>query len=224
MKNLYSFLKRVCKNLCLPHIKVGLYISFGALISLIISVLLHILDFEYTSSIFANIFAGLLTGLIVCLVSGIKQKVTIDIITKREWLQKLAEMLSVYFSDYNKLIRLKFDKYDGDENLYIFFYDTHTNANNINNEILQKEFDGTIDFSPRDYCKEKFDYDANELIDVFDTLHANVEHIDVDSPSSSQIVSYFAEVHIELKKLKSTIHKEIRELDENLAKMQKTII
>lgn len=221
---IYSCLNKVSNAFCLPHIKAVIHISVVALSTLIISVLLHILNAEFSASLFANVFAGLITGLIVCLVSGIKGKTTSDIIEKKEWLQKLVEMLRVYFSDYDKLLRLKFDKYNGDENLYIFFYDAHTHANNINSEILQKQFDKTIDFVPREYCKEKFNYDANELIGIFDTLHANVEHIDVDCPSSSQIVSYFNDVHLELKKLNSSIHKEIRNLDEQLSKIQKMII
>ena len=128
----------------LPHVLVSIVIFSAACVSLVAAMILHNLTLEFASSILANIFAGLITGLIICLISGIKQKTTVDINEKKEWLQKLSVLIKIYFADYDKLVRLKFDKFNGDENLYIFFYDAHTHANDVNTEILQKQLTKTL--------------------------------------------------------------------------------
>ena len=208
----------------MPHEIVSIIISSAAFVSLLVAIIFHNLKCEFASSIFANIFAGLITGLIICLISGIKQKNTINISEKKEWLQHISALLKVYFADYNKLVRFKFDKFNGDENLYIFFYDAHTHANDVNTEILQKQFDKNIDFSPRNYCKEILQYDAETLIDTFEDLHTFVEHIDIDCPSSKEILKHFNTVHAKLKDLNSSIYAEIIELDGKLSKMRKSIL
>ena len=224
MKKKNKAKKSHCYCSLLPHVLVSIIIFSAACVSLVAAMILHNLTLEFASSILANIFAGLITGLIICLISGIKQKTTVDINEKKEWLQKLSVLIKIYFADYDKLVRLKFDKFNGDENLYIFFYDAHTHANDVNTEILQRQFDKNIDFSPRDYCKETLHYDAEALIDAFEDLHIFVEHIDIDCPSSKEILAHFNTVHTKLKALNSSIYIEIRELDDKLSKMHKSIL
>ena len=224
MKEKNKSIKPQCSYLRLPHVLASFIIFGGAVVSLVTAIILHNLNLEFASSIFANIFAGLITGLIICLISGIKQKHTSDIYEKKEWLQKLSVLLKIYFADYDKLVRLKFDKFNGDENLYIFFYDAHTHANDVNTEILQKQFDKNIGFSSRQYCKETLKYDAEALMDSFEDLHVFVEHIDIDCPSSMEILKHFNAVHAKLKALNSSIYHEIKELDAKLSKIQKSIV
>lgn len=224
MKEKNKTQKSHCNWFRLPHVFVGVIIFGAAVVSLIAAIILHNQKLEFASSILANIFAGLITGLIICLISGIKQKTTVDMNEKKEWLQKLSVLLKIYFADYDKLVRLNFDKFNGDENLYIFFYDAHTHANDVNTEILQKQFDKNIDFSPRNYCKETLQYDAEALMDTFEDLHAFVEHIDIDCPSSKEILEHFNTVHSKLKALNSSIYTEIRELDSKLAKMRNSVL
>ena len=206
------------------HIKMAFVIAVLAIVVLITSIVLHVLDAEFSASIFANIFAGLITGLIICLVNGAKQKNTTELNAKREWLKELSTMIHKYLNGYNHLSRFKFDKFNGDDNIYNFIYDVHVYANDINAEILQKQFDKTVNFKPRDYCKEKFNYDAYSLIDSFDELHEKVEHIDIDCPSSKNILDYFKPTHFELLKLNMKVHEEIRDLDIQISELSRTII
>lgn len=205
------------------HIKIVIVIAVFAVISLLVSIVLHLFKADFSSSIFANIFAGLITGLIICLVGGAKQKNSTELIAKKEWLQELSIMIKLYLNEYHQLSRFKFEKFNGDENIYNFIYDVHVHSNAINSEILQKQFDKTINFKPREYCKEKFDYDANALIDSFEELHEKVEHIDIDCPSSKCILDYFKPTHFELLKLNMKVHEEIRELDIQISELSRSI-
>lgn len=206
------------------HIRMTIVIAALAIAALLTSILLNLFDAEFSASIFANIFAGLITGLIICLVSGSKQKNSTELNAKREWLKELSTMIHRYLNGYNHLSRFKFDKFNGDENIYNFIYDVHVYANDINAEILQKQFDKTVNFKPREYCKEKFNYDACSLIDSFEDLHDKVEHIDIDCPSSKNIIDYFKPTHFELLKLNMKVHEEIRDIDIQISKLSRTII
>lgn len=217
--------KRKLKRIfSIPHIKTAIIILVSAIITLITSGILHLFKSSFWSSIFANVFAGLITGLIICMISGIKQKSISDINTKIMWLQELSGLIKVYFSDYNKLTRLKFDKFNCDENLYILFSDADVHANDVNSAILQKQFSETIDYSPCQYVKEHLHYDAEKLIQDFRVLHEKVGYIDISCPSSKVIVSYFNNVDKELHKLNFAVCGEIRELEKKLIKIQKAII
>lgn len=208
----------------IPHIITATIIFGLAIISLIMSIVLYCVDCAFGSSIFSNVFAGLITGLIICMISGIKQKSITDINTNISWLQELSALIKVYFSDYNKLTRLKFEKFNCDENLYILFSDADIHANDVNSAILQKQFDETIDFSPCQYVKEQLNYDAEELIKQFRALHEKVGYIDISCPSSEEIIGYFNDVDKELHKLNFAICREIRELEKELIKIHKAII
>lgn len=208
----------------IPHIKTAIIILGLAIGTLIASGILQLKNCSFWSSVFANIFAGLITGLIICMISGIKQKSIATVNTKISWLQELSALIKIYLADYNKLTRLKFDKFNCDENLYIIFSDTDTHANDVNSAILQKHFDDTIDFSSCQYIKEKLGYDAEGLIEEFRNLHEKVEYIDISCPSSKEILAYFSKIDRELRKLNFTVHGEIRELEKQLIKIQKAVI
>lgn len=68
------------KNICklktiwiIPHIKAAIIIFGVAIVTLIISGILYLINSCFWSSVFANVFAGLITGLIICIIGGIKQ-------------------------------------------------------------------------------------------------------------------------------------------------------
>lgn len=224
MKKIFKKDCKFKKIFLIPHIRIASIILGCAVITLLASGIFFICENSFWYSIFANIFAGLTTGLVVCLISGIKQKNSSELNSKLVWLQELSALIKIYLADYNKLTRLKFDKFNCDENLYVFFYDAHTHANDINTEILQKAFDETIDFKPCAFCKEKLNYDAESLIPVFEDLHMKVEHIDVDCPSSLEIIKYFNEAHQAIKKLNLALFEEIRNLEIQIANVNKSII
>ena len=105
----------------IPHIKTAVFLFGIAIVTLIVSGVLHFIKSTFWSSVLANVFAGLITGLVICVISGIKQKSIMVINAKILWLQELSSLIKVYFADYNKLVRLKFEKFNCDENLYILF-------------------------------------------------------------------------------------------------------
>lgn len=178
----------------------------------------------FWSSICANIFAGLVTGLVICLVGGVKQVSNMYMLSKREWLQNLAELMKVYLNDYHKMIRLHFDRFDGDQELFDFYYDMSIHASNINVEIHQGAFNRTLPFDPDQYCRKEFGYDSVAMSEKFDNLHAYVEMIEIDCPSSKEIAQQFETVNSELRKLNSAVYGAIRDLDVRLADIQKTIV
>lgn len=208
----------------IPHIKTAIIIFGLSIISLIVSIVLHYVNCSFGSSLFANIFAGLITGLIICLIGGFKQKSITDINVKISWLKELSALIKVYFSDYNKLTRIKFDKFNCDENLYILFCDADTHANDVNTAILQKQFDDMVDFNPVEYIKEQLNYDAEKLLEEFKTLHENVEYIDISCPSSNDILLYFSVVDKEIHKLNFSVNDKIQELEKQLFSIHKAII
>ena len=207
----------------IPHIKIAIIILALAIGTLIASGILQLTNCSFWSSVLANIFAGLITGLIICMINGIKQKSITGVNIKMTWLQELSVLIKIYLADYNKLTRLNFDKFNCDENLYIIFSDTDTHANDVNSAILQKQFDD-IDFSSCQYIKEKLGYDAEALIEEFKNLHEKVGYIDISCPSSKEILAYFSNIDKELRKLNFAVHKELRELEKELIKIQEAFI
>lgn len=208
----------------IPHIRMVIIIFELAVLSLTVSGILYLFDCSFWSSVLANIFAGLVTGGTICLISGIKQKSVLDISAKISWLQELSALIKIYFADYVKLMRLKFDKFNGDENLYMLFYDADIHANDVNSAILQKQFEDMIDFSPCKYVRDRLGYDAEDILKEFKALHEKVEDIDISCPSAKEILTYFITVDKELRKLNSAVQREIRELEKRLIITQRTII
>lgn len=136
----------------------------------------------------------------------------------------MSSLIKVYFADYNKLVRLKFDKFNCDENLYILFSDADTHANDVNSAILQKQFDVGVDFSPCQYIKDSMGYDAESLIEKFKILHEKVGYIDISCPSSDEILEYFHNTDKEIRKLNFAVREELRNLEKQLINIQKAVI
>ena len=129
-----------------------------------------------------------------------------------------------YFSGYHQLQKMKFDKFDGDEEKFNYIYDVGSHANWINEEILQSSFNKTLSFNSIKYSKNNFGYDALSLCDAFEELHGNLQLLDVEFPSSKKILEYFDLVNPALKKLNSGVQTAIKNLDIRLSEIQKTII
>ena len=208
-----------------PHIRMSvgiLVLAFGALG---VSCYLDRIDQAFWSSIFSNVFAGLVTGLVLCFVGGTKQTAIAKMQVKKAWLEKIKGMINQYFEDYHKLCRLRVVKFDcGNEEMFNFIYDVGSHANWINEEIQQRTFDKTMSFNTETYCRESFGYDAHLMSELFYELHEKLKILDIECPSSKEVIAYFATVHPEILKLNSGICGAIRDLEIRLVQIQKTII
>lgn len=205
------------------HIRVCLIIAASAALMLIVSWLSRDTQ-PFCSSICANIFAGLVTGLVICLIGGAKQISIVRMQSKKEWLQNLTELLKLYLNDYHRMTRLHFKKFDGNQEIFDFYYDMSIHASNINVEIQQGTFNKALSFNPNQYCRKAFGYDSVAMSEKIDALHAYVDMIEIDCPSSKEIAQQFSAVHSELRKLNSAVYGTIRDLDVRLADIQKTVV
>lgn len=205
------------------HIRVCLIIAASAALMLFVSWLSKDAQ-PFWSSICANIFAGLVTGLVICLIGGAKQISIVRMQSKKEWLQNLTELLKMYLNDYHQMTRLHFDRFDGKQEIFDFYYDMSIHASNINVEIHQGTFNKVLSFDPDQYCRKAFGYDSVAMCEKFDTLHAYVEMIEIDCPGSKEIAQQFATVHSELRKLNSAVYGAIRDLEVRLAEINQSVV
>lgn len=219
-----EWLRRLKIMVRFPHIWTCFIIIFAAVATLLMSLYFDRCGNSFWSSILANVFAGLITGFVICLISGVKQITIVQMRAKKAWLENLATMLKKYFADYDQLLKLRFNKFDGNEELFNFIYDAGSHANWINDEIIQSSFDKTLPFKALKYSKDYLEYDAVALSDAFERLHVNLQMLDVACPSSTEIIRYFHEVNPELKKLNYLVYNALRDLDVRLSEIQKTIV
>lgn len=219
-----DFFRRIKIILHFPHAWVCIILAGLAVIMLAVSSVLDNCGQAFWSSICANVFAGLVTGLAICLIGGAKQISTTKMHAQRQWLQHLADMLKTYMDDYHKLIRLRFEKFDGNQDLYDFYYDMCTHANDINVAIHQGAFNKALSFNPEKFCRKVFNYDAVAVGKKCDDLHEYVRMIDIDCPGSKEIAAEFGKVHPELMRLNSAVYSAIKDLDIRLSEMNKSII
>lgn len=207
-----------------PHIWVCAIILFAAVASLLVSLSLNCSGNNFWASIFSNVFAGLITGFVVCLISGMKQLTTTKAREKKAWLENLSGMLKRYFSGYNQLVKMRFDRFNGDEETFNFIYDVGSYANWVNDEIIQSSFSKTLPFNSLKYSKDYLSYDALGLCDAFERLHGNLQMLDVDRPSAKEIVKYFEEVNPALRGLNSEVYTAIRNIEIQLSEIGKTVV
>lgn len=206
-----------------PHTWICVSILIFSVLALIISYQLNVAGNTFLSSLFSNLFAGLVTGLVIYLIGGIKQISVIKLQEKKSWLEKLSKMIKRYFSDYDDLRRLHFDKFSGDEKLFDQIYDCGSHANWINDEIIQSSFSKILSFNSINYCKKSFSYHALEMCDAFEQLHGNLQMIDVTCPSSKEIIGYFDAVDHKIRTLNGEIYKEKQSLEMRISEIQKTL-
>lgn len=206
-----------------PHMWLAGIILVLAIVALAVSVNLDYRSNKFWSSIFANIFAGLLTGLILCLISGAKQVSVGGLKSKKCYLEDLRLKIQEYYQLFNALRAKPFSSFDGSEELFNFIYDTGSHANWINEFILQSSFDKKLAFSPCEYCKKKFQYDAYALANAYEELHDNLCEIDIQCLSKKDILGYFKVVDKEIRKLSSAVYREIQEIDIRLEAINRAI-
>lgn len=206
-----------------PHLWICFILTLVATIMLILSWYMRN-QHPFWSSICANVFAGLVTGLAICLIGGAKQISIARMQSKKEWLQNLAEMLKVYLGDYHQMVKIHFDKFDGTQEIFDFYYDMSIHASNVNVEVHQGAFNKALSFNPDHYCRKVLGYDSTEMSDKFDELHAYVEMIEINCPGSKEISKRFEVVHTELRKLNSSVHSAIRDLEIRLKEMRHSIV
>ena len=224
MKKASNKVRRLGMYLSFPHVWICFVILVLAAITLAVSYWLNAQGESYWSSIFANLFAGFVTGFIICLIGGMKQIYIVKMTEKRNWLNLLSEKILEYGSWHRKLLGLRFDKFDGDEETFNLIYDIGARANWVNGEILQSSFSKTLSFDTVEYCKKKFDYDADALCSKYEALHETLKMADIDCPSSKEIFQSFESVDHLLCRLNLDVRKAIDDLDVRLSVLQKSII
>ena len=74
------------------------------------------------------------------------------------------------------------------------------------------------------HYRKSFGYDSVAMGEKFDALHAYVEMIEIDCPSSKEIAKQFETVQPDLRKLNSAVYSAIRDLDVRLAEMGRSIV
>lgn len=222
MKKLAKRMEHFKDFICFPHIRVCIGIIVIALLSVFISFYFEKNSFPFVASIFSNIFAGLVTGLIICLISGVKQISIYVLNCKLEWIKHLNEMLCEYNNLYRELLLKK--QIEDTMEFFDFVYEVGCRANWVNDEILQSSFDKRLSFSPREYCKEQYGYDAYLLIDEFSELHENLTSLDLAILSKKEILDYFKVTNKELSSLMSRVSRDISEIEIKLATINRTIV
>lgn len=206
-----------------PHLWLAGIILILTIATLAVSVHLDYHGNKFWSSICANIFAGLLTGLILCLIAGTKQVFVGGLKSKKHYLETLNSRIKEYYQQFHELRTKQFSVFDGSEELFGFIYDTGACANGINEFILQSSFDKKLAFSPCEYCKKKFQYDAYALADAYEELHINLYEVDIQYPSKKEILGYFDVVDKEIRKLNSAVYQELQEIDIRLEAINRAI-
>lgn len=219
-----SFVSKVKMVFSFPHIWTCLLILCLAIIALIISYRLDEMGEDYWASILANVSAGLVTGIVICLVGGIKQISVTKIKLKLAWLNKVSDMITQFNTSFASVKKLHFERYEDDDKVFDLIYSAGSHANWINEEILQRSFDKTLLFNSIKYCNNTLGYDALALADDYEELHDKLRMIDVDYPSSKEIIEYFSRVNKELHQLGSAIYTEKKKLEIRLSEIQNTII
>ena len=210
--------------LLFPHIIVSFVIVALSIIALCISIYFNSQSNNFMSSIFSNIFAGLITGLIICLISGIKQISKTKLKTKKEWLTHITEMYQDYLKFYNDLLNKRFICINDNEEVYDLVYDTAARANWINEYILQSENNNTMMFNSIKYCEDRFDYNAYELIEFFESLHQDIIDFGASNATRKETVERFRAINNKLRKLNSAVHINIHEINDQLSALDNTIV
>ena len=218
-----GLLRKISAVFTFPHIWVCIAIAALSVVALVLSWRLKCSQ-PFWSSIFANVFAGLITGLVVCFIGGVKQIHMVHMQSKLAWLKDTADLIKLYLNDHHKMQCMHFDKFNGEQETFDFYYNMSIRASNINMAIQQGSFNKTLSFNPDRYCRKSFQYDSVAMGAKFDHLHEFVEMIEVDCPSSKTIAKEFDAVHPELRKLNSAVHSTIRELEIRLSDIKKTIL
>lgn len=219
-----NFKNGIIRISCLPHIRVCLIVLLVAVISILISTYCEKSEAHFAASIFSNVFAGLITGLIICIISSVKQLSAHNIEFKKIWLEELKKLISDYINVYSKLVHTPFAEVGTSEDLFNFIYEVGSHANWVNEYIIQSKFNKSLPFNPYEYCKEKFDYDAIEKAEVFSLLHDKLYLIDMQKTTKKMVLRYFEDADKLLHSLSIYINNEMKELDNELSLIYRTII
>jgi len=217
-----KFISTVKEYLLFPHTLVCICIVIFAIVAIVLSSYFDKHDLTFASSILSNIFAGLVTGLIIYLISGVKQIYIYITESKLAWLKKISCMILDYKNLYRELLTLK--KFDDTIELWDFIYDVGSHANWVNDEIIQSSFDRKLSFSPREYVKNQFEYDAMEYIEIFNDLHENLKVVDLERMSKRDVIGLFEAVNKKMQQLHSKILTEISNIEIKLCMLNKSII
>lgn len=199
---------------------VRIYFKIPSVVMLLILIILSVAAFfisflnydknNFVFSIFGNIFSGIISGLIILLISSINSIILYKNGCIKEYLCSIHEDCLKYFKEYNELITYKCNG-DNDE-YYNLIYDVLCVGNDIAAKISQSRFSESIPFNPTIYFKNRFSFDAEELLKTNLILREKIMELNVPDIEIKYTRDIFYNMDHEIRKLNGDILKQIEKL------------
>lgn len=199
---------------------VRIYFKIPSVVMLLILIILSVAAFfisflnydknNFVSSIFGNIFSGIISGLIILLISSINSIILYKNGCIKEYLCSIHEDCLKYFKEYNELITYKCNG-DNDE-YYNLIYDVLCVGNDIAAKISQSCFSESIPFNPTIYFKNRFSFDAEEILKTNLILREKIMELNVPDIEIKYTRDIFYNMDHEIRKLNGDILKQIEKL------------
>ena len=199
---------------------VSIYFKIPSVVMLLILIILSVAAFfisflnydknNFVSSIFGNIFSGIISGLIILLISSINSIILYKNGCIKEYLCSIHEDCLKYFKEYNELITYKCNG-DNDE-YYNLIYDVLCVGNDIAAKISQSCFSESIPFNPTTYFKNRFSFDAEEILKTNLILREKIMELNVPDLEIKYTRDIFYNMDHEIRKLNGDILKQIEKL------------
>ena len=197
--------------------KFYIMIALITIISFILSIVLQIKKYEYEASIFLSLWTGMITGCILAIISACKNRKKIDLklvknayesiydlnkefIEDDKYLERIGNYDALFESVYSKLSRLIFI------NQYIEKY--------TNEKLKQEEL-------ADDFLKE-FNYNIRQKEIEYQCLHDNLQK-DMYK-TQRDLINLVREYQQEILKLNLGIYNKIKELNNEIYKIDKSFI
>lgn len=211
--------------------RIRIYFKIPSVLMLLILIILSVAAFfisfvnydknNFVSSIFGNIFSGIISGLIILLISSINSIILYKNGCIKEYLCSIHEDCLKYFKEYNELITYKCNG-DNDE-YYNLIYDVLCVGNDIAAKISQSRFSESIPFNPTIYFKNRFSFDAEEILKRNLILREKIMELNVHNIEIKYIRDIFYNMDYKIRKLNGDILKQIEKLKikENYIRLSK---
>ena len=200
--------------------RIRIYFKIPSVLMLLILIILSVAAFfisfvnydknNFVSSIFGNIFSGIISGLIILLISSINSIILYKNGCIKEYLCSIHEDCLKYFKEYNELITYKCNG-DNDE-YYNLIYDVLCVGNDIAAKISQSRFSESIPFNPTIYFKNRFSFDAEEILKRNLILREKIMELNVHNIEIKYIRDIFYNMDYKIRKLNGDILKQIEKL------------
>lgn len=206
-----KFCEKIKLYISLPHIWVLFVVAMLALIMCVLSVAYKD-ENAFLSSVFSNIFTGLLTGVIICLITTIKSVSLYRTECKIRWLEDLHKECLKFISMYRKMLLLKEEEFENDEDYNKYVYDTLCCGNEVSQIISQGRFMKTLPFNTYKYCKKEFSFDAADVMKKNCILRDEILQQDIAKLSKNEVRELFKTIERQIFILNRNILKKVESL------------